>query len=90
MAVILLVRSFKSSVGLQAKAFGTPLWAANWCIGLVSLISCYSIFSPLLCIFFYKTLNHIFSHNVYFVRMLQMYTFCWAEHISHSCVVRDD
>jgi hypothetical protein len=25
MAVILLVRSFKSSVGLQAKAFGTPL-----------------------------------------------------------------
>jgi hypothetical protein len=40
MAVILFVCSFNSSVGLQTKAFGTPLWAANWWkdfLGLVSL-----------------------------------------------------
>jgi hypothetical protein len=41
MAVILFGCSFKSSVGLQAEAFGTTLQAANWCkdfLGLVSLI----------------------------------------------------
>ena len=41
MAVILFVCSFKGSVGLQTKAFGTPLWAANWWkdfLGLVSIL----------------------------------------------------
>lgn len=38
MAAILFGCSVKSFVGLQAKAFGTTLWVANWCKDFLSLV----------------------------------------------------
>ena len=38
MVAILFGCSVKSSVGLQAKVFGTTLWAAKWCKDFLSLV----------------------------------------------------